>query len=87
MQVELFLIDNVPALDLFWIAAQGRNDVCCLPLRSEWVLAFHDKSNDAFSSKCNTDEHYGFNKTCHIDKRLTIPLNLTISALDYVVWS
>jgi hypothetical protein len=24
---ELFLIDNVPALDLFWIAAQGRNDV------------------------------------------------------------
>jgi hypothetical protein len=26
-QVELFLIDNVLALDLFWIAAQGRNDV------------------------------------------------------------
>jgi hypothetical protein len=22
-----FLIDNVSALDLFWIAAQGRNDV------------------------------------------------------------
>jgi hypothetical protein len=33
---------NTPPLDLFWIAAQGRNDVCCLPLRSEWVLAFHD---------------------------------------------
>ncbi|MDR2869951.1 MAG: ATP-binding protein [Deferribacteraceae bacterium] len=40
---ELFLIGNVPALDLFWIAAQGHNDVCCHPLRSEWVLAFHDK--------------------------------------------
>ncbi|MDR2870141.1 MAG: hypothetical protein LBV04_06810, partial [Deferribacteraceae bacterium] len=35
---------NTPPLDLFWIAAQGRNDVCCHPLRSEWVLAFHDKS-------------------------------------------
>jgi hypothetical protein len=43
---ELFLIDNVPALDLFWIAAQGRNDVCC----REWVLAFHDKSNDGIRS-------------------------------------
>jgi hypothetical protein len=27
---------GIPPLDLFWIAAQGR----------EWVLAFHDKSND-----------------------------------------
>ncbi|MDR2869120.1 MAG: hypothetical protein LBV04_01590, partial [Deferribacteraceae bacterium] len=39
-QVELFLIDNVPALDLFWIAAQGRNDVCGHPLQSEWSWYF-----------------------------------------------
>ncbi|MDR2870482.1 MAG: hypothetical protein LBV04_08535 [Deferribacteraceae bacterium] len=28
-QVKSFLIGNVSTLDVFWIAAQGRNDVCC----------------------------------------------------------